>query len=65
MAIGVCLVEIIELYGVSGDDDDTGGNETEDDDSEGNLITGLFTAQPSQAIASFFEGVISWFASLF
>lgn len=51
--------------GVSGDDDDTEGNETEDDEPEGNLITGLFTGQPSQAIAGFFEGIINWFTSLF
>jgi hypothetical protein len=50
---------------VSGDDDDTGGNETEDDGSEGNLITGLFAGSLSEAIVNFFGGIIDWFTSLF
>jgi hypothetical protein len=64
------LLIIVQLLGaeemeVSGDDDDTGGNETEDDGSEGNLITGLFAGSLSEAIVNFFGGIIDWFTSLF
>jgi hypothetical protein len=50
---------------IDGQENSTERNQAQEESSNGNIMTGLFTAQPSETLTNFFGGIVNWFGSLF